>query len=234
MTEFNLTITEVATYAAKEHVARIIASSPGFFYGEDEALEVLSSLPLRITFEAEQEKGEETLAALHKAGCELSYTMRNMERAGEDTKELTVGRRFPRFGLAADYTDEQLETCERRFNRIPKVLWSISLWFLLSAWIGGIVSPRLMIVLASPALIVVFVFAALAAISVNGVDGYALAVGVSIVGTIASGLLALLFIEAGIWDLYGLFLFVGSVTVCAVCVHLFFTLLHRPIREWFD
>ncbi len=234
MTEFTLTITEIATYAAKEHVARIIASSPGFFYGEEESLEVLSSLPTTINFEAEREKGEEMLATLHKAGCELSYTMRNVESEGEDAKELTVRRRFPRFGLAADYTDRQLEACERRFNRIPKVLWSISLWFLLSAWIGGIASPRLMIVLASPALIVIFISAALAAISVNGVEGYALAVGVSIVGAIGSGLLALLFMRAGIWDLYGLFLFVGSVTFCSVCVHLFFTLLQRPIREWFD
>ncbi|MBN1593136.1 MAG: hypothetical protein JW941_07830 [Candidatus Coatesbacteria bacterium] len=234
MAEFTVTITEVASYAARQHIARIIASSPGFFYGEKEAMEILGTLPLKLTFETEQKKGEETLTALHKAGCELSYAVRNSETGDNRSGDLSVCNPIPRFGLEKHFTDEQLERYEKRFNRIPKILWSIVVWSALTLWIGSFIAPSMAVISSYPALLMAFVFPALAAISVRGTEGYALAVVASMIGVLASALVVGCYLLVGLFGPSDFGLFVASIMVCIMCFHLFCTLMHRPIKEWFN
>lgn len=74
MTEFAVSIAGFDSDESRLRAAHIIAASSGFALSEPEALELLEALPVTFTFEAEREKGEETLERLGQAGCELSYS----------------------------------------------------------------------------------------------------------------------------------------------------------------
>lgn len=239
--KYTLTITGFQSDAAKAMAARIIASSEGFFCDEEEALTLLGTVPVTISFEAERIAGQQTLEGLRKAGCEMSSSQQESEvlRAGASQMGFTKGR------LARDFSDEQLEILERRVNRMPTLFVLSCVLSFLSGWMG--VQCEAYLVVLGSMLLVVFTLAGAYASRSQEAWGLTVSVTLSGLGAILAGVLAL----SGLGDVYtgAMFRRIATVgpfvilplampvalgVVCAFCMHIFFTLLKKPVREWFS
>lgn len=242
MMRYTLTITDFASDAARAQAARIIASSQGFYYSEEEAFAILDAdPPVTISFEAERTAGERTLDSIRAAGCELSYTQQETEL----TQPSESQARFSRRRLTEDFSEEQLEALERRVNRMPWVLLALCILSFLVGWtavrVGAFPS-----VLGAMFLIVFMAAGAYAAHSQEAWGHLTCLVFTGLAGLVSGALAFFTLLDSLGGAAFHRVAMIGPIAilpiaipsalavVCAFSVHIFLTLLKKPVREWFS
>jgi len=227
MTEFAVSIAGFDSDDAKRRAARIIATSPGFYVSEDEAHQLLEGLPVSLAFETDAPAGEETIRSLRQAGCELSYQVVDSQHVEPVQK-----------AQKQEYSDEQLERLERRFNRIPRTLVLLSIWFLVIAFIVFVPLDGVLII--GPRLLTIFtglLFAVAAFMAKMEGWGYVLCVAASALGVLESayrgGYEAIASSSHGGVSINVVPLMVFGIPFY-LCLRLLLLLFKKPVRRWFS